>query len=187
MYKTGGFERLIATHYHPMGSELEIHSQNIIDDLQKNPVCTITQAISRIKDLTGIERKPTQVRHFLRRHAFGYRKLSSIPGKVNPEKQKLRLDLSLNPAIDKARKGKVELLFCDAAHFTLSCFLCMIWSIGRIFLKTSHGRNRINVLGVVNALTKEVTTHINTTYITAETVVCFMKGLRGKYGLSLLS
>jgi hypothetical protein len=76
------------------------------------------------------------------------------------------MEETLNPAIEQAQKGEIELLFVDAAHFILSAFLCMVWSTVRIFLKTSHGRNRINVLGAVNAVTKQVTTHINTTYIT---------------------
>ncbi|MDR0714728.1 MAG: IS630 family transposase, partial [Bacteroidales bacterium] len=80
----------------------------------------------------------------------------------------------LNPAIEKAKKGELELLFCDAAHFTLSAFLCMVWSQVRMFLRTSHGRNRINVFGAVNAISKEVTTLINTTYITADTIMEFL-------------
>jgi transposase len=44
----------------------------IIEDFNKNPVCSIAQAAARIKALTGIERKPTQVRAFMRRHGFKY-------------------------------------------------------------------------------------------------------------------
>lgn len=57
----------------------------------------------------------------------------------------------------------------------------MIWSLCRIFLKTSHGRNRINVLGAIDAVIKEVTTLINTTYITAETIMAFLQQLKVKY------
>ena len=52
----------------------------------------------------------------------------------------------------------------------------------RLFVKASSGRNRINVLGVVNAITKEVLTLNNTTYITANTIVAFLKQLRKYYG-----
>jgi transposase len=88
--------------------------------------------------------------------------------------------------IKKAEKGEIELLFCDAAHFTLSAFLCMVWSQVRTFLRTSHGRNRINVPGAVNAISKEVTTIINTSYITAETVMDFLVQLKGKYSPNLI-
>jgi transposase len=74
-------------------------------------------------------------------------------------------------------------MFCDAAHFTLSAFLCMVWSQVQTYLRTSHGCNRINVPGTVNAISKEVITLINTTYITAGTVMDFLVQLKEKYAL----
>ena len=41
------------------------------------------------------------------------------------------------------------------------------------FIKGASGRNRINLLGVVNAITKEVIMLSNTTYISTETIVAF--------------
>jgi transposase len=181
LYQERGFEGLYATGYHPGKSKLESHAFSLIESFNSRPVCCISEAIARIKELTGIERKPTQVRAFMHRHGFKYRKMASIPGKMDTEKQKNWLEETLSPAIEKAQKGEIELLFTDAAHFTLSAFLCMIWSTVRIFLKTSHGRNRINVLGAVNAITKQVTTLINTTYITAETIICFLLQLKETY------
>jgi transposase len=99
------------------------------------------------------------------------------------DRQKQFIEQELNPAIEKAKAGEIELLFCDAAHFTLSAFLCMVWSQVRTFLRTSHGRNRINVLGAVNAVSKEVTTVINTTYIRAETIMEFFVQLKERYNL----
>jgi transposase len=183
IYAEKGIDGLYNANYHRKGSRLEEYKESIIEDFEKNPVCSIAEAVSRIKDLTGIERKPTQVRAFMRRHGFSCRKLAAIPGKADTDKQKQFLEEALNPAIEKAEKGEIELLFCDAAHFTLSAFLCMVWSQVRTFLRTSHGRNRINVLGAVHAISKEVTTLINTTYITAETVMEFPVQLKEKYAL----
>lgn len=125
-------------------------------------------------------RKPTQVRQFLLRHGYRYRKMGQVPGKADANKQESWLE-ALQPYISKARQGECHLLFCDAAHFTLSAFVCMVWSVCRIFLKTAAGRNRINVLGTVDAISKEVITHINTTLVTAETIVEFFKQLREHY------
>lgn len=50
-----------------------------------------------------------------------------------------------------------------------------------IFIKASPGRNRINVLGAVNAVTKEVPVYINTTYICANCIVAFLKQLTAQY------
>lgn len=183
IYKEGGFEELCKTHYTVGGSQLEVCKESIIADFNKTSVCSISQAICRIKALTGIERKPTQVRKFMHKHGFKYRKMAPIPAKVNVAYQQQWIEQKLNPAIEQAQKGEVHLLFCDAAHFTLSAFLCMVWSVARVFLKTSHGRNRINVLGTVDAISKEVTTLINTTYITAETILDFLEQLKAKYPL----
>ena len=47
-----------------------------------------------------------------------------------------------------------------------------------MFIKPASGRNRINVLGAVNAITKEVLTLSNTTYISADTIVAFFIKLK---------
>lgn len=70
----------------------------------------------------------------------------------------------------------------DAAHFILQPFICALWCIKRLFIKASSGRNRINVFGVVNVITKEILTLHNTTCISAETVIEFFKQLRIYYG-----
>jgi transposase len=107
--------------------------------------------------------------------------MAAIPGKVDTAKQRQWLEKELNPAIEQAGNGEIHLLFCEAAHFTLSAFVSRVWSRVRVFLKTSHGRNRINVRGAVDAVSKEITTLINTTYITTETIVEFLGQLKEKY------
>jgi transposase len=102
IYEEKGIEGLYQTRYHHKYSQLEVYKDSIIEDLQKNPVCSIGEAINRIRELTGIERKPTQVRAFLHRHGFQYRKLAAIPGKADTEKQIQFLEKELNPIIEKA-------------------------------------------------------------------------------------
>jgi transposase len=86
-YREKGIEGLYINRYQGKGSQKEVYKASIIEDFNKNPVCSIAQAAARIKALTGIERKPTQVRAFIRRHGFKYRKPAAVPGKLNPEKQ----------------------------------------------------------------------------------------------------
>lgn len=71
--------------------------------------------------------------------------------------------------------------FMDAAHFILQPFVCCLWCIKRVFIKADAGRNRINVLGVVNAITQEITAMTNTAYIDDNTIVDFLKQLKQKY------
>lgn len=179
-YQSGGISSLLETHYYYPESSLEQHKDIIGESLNNSPVQSVNEAILRIEEVTGIIRKPTQVRAFLLKHGYRYRKMGQMPGKADAQKQEKWLE-SLQPYIRKAEKGECHLLFSDAAHFTLSAFVCMVWSIRRIFLKTASGRNRINVLATVDVVSKEVVTHINTTYITAEAIVEFLRQLKTHY------
>jgi transposase len=56
----------------------------------------------------------------------------------------------------------------DAAHFVLAPFLGILWSFKRLFIKAPSGRKRFNVLGALNAVTHELITVTNDTYINAQ-------------------
>lgn len=58
----------------------------------------------------------------------------------------------------------------DAAHFVHQAFLGHVWSNEPLFIPTPSGRNRYNVLGALNAVTKEVVTIENDKYINSESV-----------------
>lgn len=58
----------------------------------------------------------------------------------------------------------------DAAHFVHGAFLGHVWSMERLFVPTPAGRNRYNVLGALNAITKEVVHVENTDYINSRSV-----------------
>lgn len=73
-------------------------------------------------------------------------------------------------------------LFLDAAHFVQSAFLGYIWSFKRLFVQTPSGRQRWNVLGALDAVSRKVHTFCNDTYINSESVCCFLKQLRSTYG-----
>jgi len=83
--------------------------------------------------------------------------------------------------LKRLSRDKCICFFCDAAHFVLQPFLCFLWSAVRVFIQASAGRNRINVLGAVNAITKEVVTLTNTTYITSDTLIQFLKQLKERF------
>ena len=61
----------------------------------------------------------------------------------------------------------------DSAHFVHRAYLGVIWCFTRIFIASPSGRKRFNVLGAVNAITKEVITVTNQTYINSESI-CLM-------------
>jgi len=182
-YLDSGFESLCRFNYGTNKSDLENHSQSILKSFTQRPPMTSCEAKDRIEKLTGISRSPSQVRAFMKRHALRYIKTGHIPAKADTEKQQQWVTTTLAPAIKEAQDGECHLLFMDAAHFILQPFICALWCVARLFIKASAGRNRINVLGVVNAITKEVLTFSNTTYINAQTIIEFLQQLKEHYGV----
>ena len=182
IYQAGGFEALCQFNYGTNKSELANHSESILASFTERPPMNANEAKARIETLTGISRSPTQVRSFMKHHGFRYIKTGHIPAKADTAKQQQWVKDKLEPAIEEAQKGECQLLFMDAAHFILEPSICSLWCVTRLFIKASAGRNRINVLGVVNAITKEILTFNNTSYINAETIIIFFKKLREHYG-----
>ena len=86
------------------------------------------------------------------------------------QQQAVFLDQQLKPCLDAAEKGKGHVLFVDAAHFVFGTFLCCLWSFTRLFVRAASGRQRFNVLGAWNAITRELTYVANTTVVNAETM-----------------
>ena len=181
MYKEKGFEGLLTNNYGTNKSRLEEHTESILCSFSQRPPVNSSEASQRISEMTGISRSEQQVRVFMKRHGLKFIKCGHIPAKADNERQHQWVERELKPLIEAAQQEQVHLLFCDAAHFVLQPFLCSLWCAFRVFIKASAGRNRINVLGAVNAITKEVITLSNTTYITSATLIEFLKMLKEKY------
>ena len=62
------------------------------------------------------------------------------------------------------------MFFVDAAHFVFGTFLCCLWSFQRIFVRAASGRQRFNVLGAWNAVTRQLVAVTNTTVVNTETM-----------------
>lgn len=68
----------------------------------------------------------------------------------------------------------------DAAHFVHEGYIGYVWSSERVFIPTPSGRNRWNILGAVNALTKEIVTVENEKYINSESVCIMLSKLANR-------
>ncbi len=181
VYKEKGFNGLLSNNYGTNRSELENHAESILDSFLQRLPMNAAEAVQRISEMTGINRSEQQVRSFMKRHGLRFIKCGHIPSKADNDQQRQWVETELKPVIEAAQKEQVHLFFCDAAHFVLQPFLCSLWCAFRVFIKASAGRNRINVLGAVNAITKEVITITNTTYITSGTLIDFLKLLKEKF------
>ena len=96
----------------------------------------------------------------------------------------------LRPRLDAAAAGREHVFFVDAAHFVFGTFLCRLWSIARVFVRAASGRQRFNVLGAWNAVTRELVAITNTAVVNTETMsellrVIAARGLVGPVTLVL--
>jgi transposase len=84
--------------------------------------------------------------------------------------------------LNEAAAGRRHVYFVDAAHFVYGPFLAFVWCFCRTFLKTPAGRQRLNVLGALNAVTRQLVDVINDAYVTAATVCELLDKLRALHG-----
>jgi transposase len=80
------------------------------------------------------------------------------------------LNTALQPVLDAAQAGSGHVFFVDAAHFVFGTFLCCLWCLARVFVRAASGRQRYNVLGAWNALTRQLIAVTNTTVVNTETM-----------------
>jgi len=173
LYKAGGLDALKQVRYGSNVSELD-DVPNLKEELEKHPPKTIKEARFLIQKFCGIDRSITRVHAYLLRIGMRRLKTGHIPAKADPEKQEQWLEETLEPALDLARKGQAHVLFMDAVHFVFAPFLCYLWCFTRVFIKSPAGRKRLNVIGAVNAITKQVHFSSNTTYVNAISIVQFL-------------
>jgi transposase len=93
------------------------------------------------------------------------------------------LEKELEPRLEEAKSGKRKVFFVDAAHFVMGSFLGYLWCITRVFVPSSSGRKRYNVLGALNAITHELVTVCNDTYINALSICELLQKIRDSVGV----
>lgn len=109
-------------------------------------------------------------------------KCGSIPAKADVARQRAFYDDTLCPLMEKAKEGKLALLFLDASHFVMGCdFLGYIYGRTRRFVKTFSGRKRYNVLGALDFVSKKMVTVANDSYITASEVCAMLRKIAAAY------
>lgn len=182
IYNSEGIKPLFVNNYGTNKSELQAHSISILENFEQSAPVSSNEAVSRIKELTGINRCPTQVRNWMHQNGLSFRKMGHLPAKVNVEKQEKWLKDDLTPIIEKAQKGFCNLFFMDAAHFVLNPYLCAVWCAVRLFIKAPAGRQRLNVVGAINAISKQIITLCNDSYVNAEVIADFLTKLRKEAG-----
>jgi transposase len=122
----------------------------------------------------------TGVTKLLHRLGFVYKQVVLIPGKLNEEKQKVFVE---NYEELKQKKPNDEvILFGDGVHPTHNIHKTKAWvKKGEDKqIKTNTGRGRLNINGVLDTESLEVTVHYSET-INAKEVIIFFNKLQEKY------
>jgi len=76
----------------------------------------------------------------------------------------------LTPRLEEAKAKKRRVYFVDAAHFVFGTYLCSLWCLVRLWIPAASGRQRFNVLGAYDAISREMITITNTDSVNAETM-----------------
>ena len=180
-YISGGIESLKQSKEPRQRGELYAYQAMIEAEFRRQPPATVAEAAARIEALTGIVRKPTQIRRFLKAIGMAPRKVGMIPAKADVQVQEAFHKHQLQPRLEEAKKGTRAVFFVDAAHFVFAPFLGILWCFERLFVPAPAGRQRLNVLGAVHAITHQIITVKNQTYVTAETVCELLLLLAGAH------
>jgi len=176
-YQAGGIAQLQHHRGTAVCSALLEHRVTLEAAFRQQPPLSVAEAAARIESLTGLERKPTQVRAFLKVLGMKPRKVGSLPAKADLEQQEKFRQNYLQPRLEEAKMGQRALFFMDAAHFVYGPFLGWVWCFARLFIKAPAGRQRWNVLAALHATTRQLITVSNLTYITAQNVCILLERL----------
>jgi transposase len=88
MYHSGGIDELRRIRFNRPQSQLVSHKDSIERYFTEHPPSSISEAASKIKELTGIDRKATQVRKFLKSIGFRCLQVGVVPAKALTEEKK---------------------------------------------------------------------------------------------------
>ena len=148
----------------------------IRQSFDKQPARTVAEAGERKLSAHGTaawSQPSTQVPQRSRNEAV----VRPCPSRADPnnlaehvEIQAKLLDTELKPKLHEGLARKGHVCFVDAVHFVLGTYLCCLGSFTRIFVREASGRQRFNLLGAWNAVTRERITVTNTTVVNTATI-----------------
>ena len=181
LFQAERVDGLLDNRYFKPTSQVEAYIDEIKESLIEEPVGTAKEASARIEKISGVGLSETQTRRIMKRLGLRHRKVAGVPGKADPQLQLDFLAEELLPRLEEARNGERRVFFVDAAHFVMGAFLGMVWCVSRVFIRTSSGRQRYNVLGAVETREHDLVTIRTTGSINAERVCELLNQIDTKY------
>jgi transposase len=181
-YQHGGLAAVQELPFHRPVGALQRHRAALAEEFGRHPVASVKEAAASLSALTGLRRGLTQTRQWLHRLGLRWRRVGMIPAKADPLQQAQFKAQQLEPRLTEAHAGRRTVYFVDAAHFVFGAFLGCLWSLSRVFIRTPSGRQRFNVLGALNAVTHQLLTVSNETYINAQSVCALLRQVAARAG-----
>jgi hypothetical protein len=131
----GGIDKLKEVNFYRPQSELQKYSGSLEAYFKANPPKSICEAAAKIKELTGIARKETRVRKFLKNLGFRHLKVGAVPAKALTEKKKRTTPVfgrRVGTPIEGGKRRETHCVFSGCGTFCMG-------SICRIFVV--HDKN----------------------------------------------
>lgn len=181
-YAEGGVAALCSSQLYCPVSALLPYRETLKTHFQAHPPHIVAHAAHDIEKLTGIKLSLSACRDFMRKRlGMKCRKMAVIPSKADPEQQKTFLEGRLVPLLEAEKQGQRRVFFVDAVHFVMGAFLGLLWCFERLFLKSSSGRQRYNVLGAYSVEGSELITLANDAYINSDTLVDLLTAIHRRH------
>lgn len=153
--------------------------------LLKTGIHTVRQAQAHLSQKFDYQASWESVRRLLHRLGFKHRKINPFPG--NPRrfnvwrKAQKKWIKQLRRLHRKAKKGRLDLVFADAAHFVHGKCGAYLWSDGPRYKATGSGRYRLNVYGVYDPISNRLLSQYSEENVNADYVIGFLKWLRKEH------
>ena len=182
MYNADGLTRILLVPTGTLKHALADQFAEVSAKLKKTTLHTLQQAREWLADNFGYQASRESVRKLLHRLGFRHLKINPFPGNTQKLEEWLKNQENwinhLEILHSQATQGKIDMAFCDAAHFVYGKFCSFMWTNEPKFKATGSGRQRLNVYGAYDPISSRVLTNHSEGSIDAEHIVEFLKWLR---------
>jgi transposase len=165
----GSQSKLYAEQTQPLLAHLENHTYLYVKDI-----------VAYVRTTFNIDYTVEGMTHWLKAHGFSYKKPAVVPGKANREAQEKWIQEYEN--LKKNLPGNESICFIDGVHPTHNTKLTYGWIRRgqRKDIQTNTGRQRINLSGAIDIISKKVFIQEDLT-LNAQTTIAFLRELAAKY------
>lgn len=184
-YQEGGLSALLKVEFKGSEPQLSVAEiEQLCEALNTRIFLTTQSVIDYVKKKLGIVYSQSGMRDLLHRLGYEYKKPKLVPGNPDQEEQEIFAEQYEEFMLNKP--DNIEVLFMDAVHPQHNTMAAYGW-IKRgeeRELPTNSGRERLNLHGVMNAETLELTV-IESETVDDDSTIQLLEMLENKYALAV--